>query len=282
MDFYLSKTILCMRCLMLSMTLTLASSAAAAVTPSDPLKADTHALSPRTGSPFFSDVKADYGHFYSLHTLSRLGVSLVGAAVLANTSLDQSIADDIQHHVRSQWTNDFSKAFKWPGADWTFYAGYGGLTLLGLAVKANPNKGILGWGNRSFRAVLVGAPVVLVGQKLIGSNRPLYGAGGSHWHPFQSDHGISGHAFLGAVPFMTAATMVQNPWAKTGLYTLSTLTGLTRLNDNEHYFSQVLLGWSVAWLATHSVADTADDAHKASMTPYAMPGGAGVVVMKPL
>ena len=42
-----------------------------------------------------------------------------------------------------------------------------------------------------------------------------------------------------------------------GLYAISTLPGLSRLNDNMHYFSQVFIGWTLAYLAAR-IVDIAD------------------------
>jgi hypothetical protein len=53
---------------------------------------------------------------------------------------------------------------------------------------------------------------------------------------------------------LTAAKMTDNPFLKYPLYVGSTLTGLSRINDNKHYFSQAVLGWWIAFLAVNSVA----------------------------
>jgi hypothetical protein len=67
---------------------------------------------------------------------------------------------------------------------------------------------------------------------------------------------VSDHAFIGAVPFITAAKMNENPYIKGALYGLSVLPGLSRINDNKHYFSQVLLGWYLAFLSCNAVEKT--------------------------
>jgi membrane-associated phospholipid phosphatase len=67
---------------------------------------------------------------------------------------------------------------------------------------------------------------------------------------------VSGHAFIGAVPFITAAQMTDKIWAKGLFYTLSTIPGWSRVNDNAHYLSQVLLGWYLGYLSVRSVSAT--------------------------
>lgn len=66
----------------------------------------------------------------------------------------------------------------------------------------------------------------------------------------------SGHAFVSAIPFITAAKMTDNPWEKTFWYAGSTLGGLSRINDNAHYTSQVGLGWTLAFVAASAVDQT--------------------------
>ncbi|GHT13075.1 hypothetical protein FACS1894170_08630 [Planctomycetales bacterium] len=80
--------------------------------------------------------------------------------------------------------------------------------------------------------------------------------GDSYWHPFQNSHGISGHAFIGAVPFMTAAQMTDRPVVKGLFYTMSTFCAWSRIKDDAHYLSQALLGWYLAYLSVRSVSET--------------------------
>jgi len=62
---------------------------------------------------------------------------------------------------------------------------------------------------------------------MTGASRPS--EGDSKWRPLKDSNGLSGHAFIGAVPFITAAKMNDNPYIKTILYGFSVLPGLTRI-----------------------------------------------------
>jgi hypothetical protein len=53
--------------------------------------------------------------------------------------------------------------------------------------------------------VVVGAPPLYVMQQVTGSSRPGEGSAGSHWHFLNDNNGVSGHAFIGAVPFLAAS-----------------------------------------------------------------------------
>ncbi len=81
---------------------------------------------------------------------------------------------------------------------------------------------------------------------------------------------------MGAVPFITAAKMTDNPTIKAFLYLSSTLCGLSRINDNAHYFSQSALGWWLAYLAAISVGETKTEKRKIVFAPVFISDGAGV------
>jgi membrane-associated phospholipid phosphatase len=90
-------------------------------------------------------------------------------------------------------------------------------------------------------------------QHLTGGSRPQEGNEPSDWKLFQDSNGVSGHAFVGALPFMTAAKMSDEIGLKIAFYTCAAFAGLSRIDDDAHYPSQVLLGWWMAYAAVRSV-----------------------------
>jgi hypothetical protein len=85
---------------------------------------------------------------------------------------------------------------------------------------------------------------------------------------------------VGAVPFLTAASMTENRPLKAALFAGSFYTTWARLDDDAHYFSQCVLGWTIAYLATRSVSMTEWEMQRVQFTPIAMPqGGAGLGVL---
>ncbi len=74
--------------------------------------------------------------------------------------------------------------------------------------------------------------------------------------------------------------MVENPWAKGGLYVCSTFCGLSRMDANAHYPSQVFLGWSLAFASSMAVNGT--ELEYRGMTVKAVPlpiaNGTGVAM----
>jgi hypothetical protein len=199
----------------------------------------------------------DYKNLYNCPNVKNFGVALLGGAVLANTEMDHNFQNWYGKHIRSDFTNDFSKGTKIFGEGRYFLPTMtaAALTYRFLQEKQGLPDCLLGnFTDRTFRGYLVGAPTLLIGQLALGGDRPRDGA--SYWRPFRQDHGISGHAFLGAVPFMTAAQMTDQPYAKGVFYALSGFCAWSRVNDDAHYLSQALLGWYLAYLSVRAVSQT--------------------------
>ena len=134
---------------------------------------------------------------------------------------------------------------------------YGAAYATGLVFEGGPVGDAVGeWGGRSLRMFAVGAPFMYAMQWATGGSRPNETSAGSDWKPFQDDNGVSGHAFVGAIPFMAAADMVESPLAKGALYVCSTFVGFSRMTDDRHYPSQVFLGWYVALASSRAVSTT--------------------------
>lgn len=228
----------------------------------------------------------DFGSFYSIRSFQRVGAALAVGGGLANTSGDQEIQDWYRDDVRSAGSDDFAESVEVLGDDWVAPA----FVVLGLAGEALADApaggGVGGWVRRSGRSVLVGAPAVYYLQQMTGGNRPSDGLG-SEWEPFDGSHGVSGHTFLGAVPFLTVARMSRSRVVDTLAIAASTLAGWGRFNDDQHYASQVLLGWYLAWEATGAVARSdrrpagpggQEVAGALTLRPVALPDGGGLLV----
>ena len=192
-------------------------------------------------------VKTDFGNFYlDWGNLTKLGIGVAGAAVFANTGMDRYIRNKYQDDLRSEETDDTTKIFNISGTAVALVIApaYLGAYGAGLLLR---NSTMVEWAKNSFRATIVGGPALLLLAAATGGDRPT--EGDSKWGAFQNFHGVSGHTYFSAVPFITAAKMSENPFQKAIFYGLSTFTGLSRINDDEHYFSQVALGWYLAYLS---------------------------------
>ena len=210
-------------------------------------------------------VKRDYVSFYSLGRLARLGVGFGVGAAMANTDFDQNVQDWYQDDIRSETTDKYSKVAK------VFGEGKYLIPLALLSASVNyiePESPIGVWGVYTSRAYLVGAPIMLLMQVTTGGSRPDDGTYGSEWRPFQDNNGVSGHAFMGAVPFLTIAHMYDDvPVVKYLAYAASFATAWSRVNDNNHYLSQVSLGWYMAYESADAVFDADRDARDLVVKP---------------
>jgi PAP2 superfamily protein len=202
-----------------------------------------------------SDLEGDYRNFYlSTGNLLELGGGLVGAGVIANTKADREIQSYYQRRLRGDGTDAAANVARVPGEIYVTVPAL--LAVHMLIPEDSAYRGVDAWAQKSLRALFLGGPLGLVLQRAIGAERP--DKNDSRWRPFKSSHGLSGHAFIGAVPFIMAARMEDNIYLKGMFYGLSVLPGLSRINDNQHYFSQVALGWYLAYLSS-SVVDRKTD-----------------------
>ena len=133
------------------------------------------------------------------------------------------------------------------------------------------------WGQRSLRSLLVGGPPMLALQVLTGGSRPGESDAQSKWKPLEDDNGVSGHSFMGAIPFLSAAKMANNAWLKAGFYAASTLPALS-INDDDHYPSQAFLGWWLAYLAASAVNRSQLSNPDSRILVLPQPGGVGAVI----
>ena len=218
----------------------------------------------------------DYVNFYSLHSLAKMGGGLAVGGILANTSFDADIHEWYQDSVRTGGTDDIAGAVKEFGNGRYTLSAYAVTWVLGrFGDYSRPCEVAGEWGSRAIRTTFVGAPVLLAGQRVLGGGRPIDGDE-STWRPFNDENGVSGHSFMGAVPFITAAKMTKNPFVKYPFYIASTLCGASRVNNEDHYFSQSLLGWWVAYLAASAVDETQDGSRFFNASPVLINGTTGV------
>ncbi len=206
----------------------------------------------------------DYSNFYSTDRLTRMGIGFLSMGVIANSKMDENLQNWYQDKVRSNKTDRYSKTAKLFGE---------GAYLLPISILASSaryldsDSKIGNWGLNSARAYTVGLPTMWMMQKLTGASRPNE-SNGSKWRPLNDNNGVSGHAFVGAVPFLTLARMNDNKFIKYASYAASSLAAWSRVNDNRHYTNQAILGWQMAYESVGSVFDTNNNkATKISFIP---------------
>lgn len=221
-------------------------------------------------------VTRDYKSFYSIDRLTRLSVGFGFGALGANTNIDTQVQDWYQDNIRSDRTDDFSKIVKAFGEGKYMIP----LSLLSASINYLDAESPVGiWGLNASRAYLVGAPALLLMQNVTGASRPGESDHGSKWRPFNDDNGVSGHAFMGAIPFLTLASMYDdNKIVKYIAYAASFATSWSRINDNGHYLSQVALGWYLAFESVDAVFNADREQKNISITPVVGRDSYGVSV----
>ncbi len=219
-------------------------------------------------------LKTDYRNCYSRDSLYNLLAATGLHAVISNTSMDQHFRNWYQDDVRSRESDNLSSFFKGfgEGAFWIPIMGATDFVYrYGQSADwfARPTTCWGEFASRTTRTYLVGGPTILLGQVILGCSRPSdYEAHHSAWRPFNDNNSFSGHAFIGATPFLVAAHMSERRWCKVAFFALSTFPAWTRINDDDHYLSQAILGWYVSYLAVRAVHKTEGVWQKRGLTVF--------------
>ncbi len=100
----------------------------------------------------------------------------------------------------------------------------------------------------------------------VGRARPSAGEGHLSFEPFTFDNSrasfISGHTWSAFGISNVVARQVDRPWASVGLYSLATITALSRLYADQHWLTDVVLGavagYAIGTALWHEQQDTDD------------------------
>lgn len=226
--------------------------------------------------PNWDLLKDDFKNYYSLQNLCWIGLGVAVAAPLANTDADASIRGWYKRNVTTESLDPYSHSLNY--ATWFWIVLPAGIEMTAMLGHAPDDYQFDGgwreWSNRSIRSTLVATPLLLSLYGILGASRPNHND--SAWHPFQDFHGVSGHTTLGAIPFLTAASMMEDSFWQYPMIVGSLAVGWSRIHDDEHYFSQVVLGWWLAYWAVSCVDDT-QVRHKCwTLVPVVSPEGTGI------
>ncbi len=198
--------------------------------------------------------KATGGHWkknYGRRAFLKLGIALAGAGLLAYSGTDEAIEDLHSGTIRNRVSDRLAHIFKFGGERFWF----GNWALVGALDAWVRSNAFSRYGRANFEAMVVGLPVLWTLQRGLGANRPSSDDGNPRWRPMHAANSASGHAFIGAVPWLTLARRNNLLPVRQMARLASVLTGWSRLNDRKHYLSQIILGWTIAWNAVSAVAD---------------------------
>ncbi len=230
----------------------------------------------------WQQVRQDYRNLYSRSGFTRLAIGFAAGATMAHTNFDRFVTDDLfKENILGASVDEWTESLHEPkiiGDGYVTIPLFAGLSLAEPLLAGHPwGEAASTWGNRSFRTILLGGPILVVSQTLVGGSRPHETAAGSHWTPFTDNNGVSGHSFMGAIPFLTAAQMTENRFVKALWYTGSVLPAISRINDERHYASQAFLGWYLAFVASDMVHRSDRGTRLGTLSPWIAPEGVGVL-----
>ncbi|WP_233148622.1 phosphatase PAP2 family protein [Rhodopirellula sp. MGV] len=231
------------------------------------------------GQPsLWKEIQLDHLNYYDLETIKLLGTGMLIGAAIANTSLDAQVERHFQASVRGATSDEW---FEYLHSSKELGNGRYSLPIFAAAWAAgevfddSPMMQTTGtWGKRTIRSFLVGAPPLILAQHLTGGSRPHEINHASRWRPMHDNNGVSGHAFMSALPFINAAKMTDRPLLKTMFYAGSLLGPISRVNDQAHYPSQVALGWWMAYVASSAIERTDLAGRNFAVYPYVAETGA--------
>lgn len=197
---------------------------------------------------------------YQPKRLWHLSYWTAANALLSYSEADRPVRTYWQHHLRSDFSDDLSEvAEKIGGVNQLtvmlpLYAT--ALSLPQIHPECQACQMVGHWGGASLRMSLLMAPQQVVLTNALGARRPPHSP---KWRPFKGNgRSASGHASYGAIPFFALAASTENRWIKGTAIGLSALPALSRLNDDKHYLSQVVLGWGISWMAYQTITRSDD------------------------
>jgi membrane-associated phospholipid phosphatase len=108
-------------------------------------------------------------------------------------------------------------------------------------------------------------------KPIVGRQRPPRGDPAA-FHPFKGDHSFpSGHTSFAFAVASSLAHSTPDGWSDVAFYAAATLTGLSRINHNRHWASDVVAGAALGYLMGRQF-----NLGRRQLTPVAIAGGAGL------
>jgi membrane-associated phospholipid phosphatase len=166
----------------------------------------------------------------------------VAGIVVASGFLDATVQDYTQDH-RTETKDDIASIFRHMGQP-EVYATVGlGTILTGLL--ASDDEITRAGGRITASLVTAGASTGII-KYVVGRKRPNSTTDPDEFEPFSGNASFpSGHTALAFALAASVSNEVHFWPAQLGLYSAATLTGWSRINDNQHWLSDVMGGAAV-------------------------------------
>jgi membrane-associated phospholipid phosphatase len=170
--------------------------------------------------------------------------SIVGTTAIL-FSIDES-ARSLAHRNLSRVNDDLSDAGEQYGRPIYGIALSGGLYLGGLAFN---NREVRGTGLMIVESLAFSGAITMVLKIVTGRSRPYLEEGSTRFRGMQFDNDRqsfpSGHSTVAFAISSTIAQRLHNTFASIGLYSLATLTAVSRVYSDQHWFSDSFFGAAI-------------------------------------
>jgi len=165
-------------------------------------------------------------------------VLVVGAIATASLA-DRSVNDWIQD-CRSPQSDDVASVFRYGGEPVTVLGVSGGIVLAGtIAGRDDVQRS----GGRVLLSVVAAEAATIALKVTAGRYRPAETDNPYIFKPFSGhDSFPSGHTTIAFALATSLSNEIHNGWVSAALFTFATGTAWSRLNDERHWFSDVLGG----------------------------------------
>lgn len=187
---------------------------------------------------YFDDTKAIF--VAPLGWSTQQAGTAVGAGLFIGTliSADPRMAGAVQG-AASGATNQMSKIVT-PFGSWAAFATSGGLIATGLIAR---DSHLSTMGREALEACLLAGLFNDIGKPLFGRSRPYQSDNQNVFKPFSGNTSFpSGHATV-AFAFASVIAARSDGWViPTVSYTLASLVAYSRVNDKQHFVSDVVAG----------------------------------------
>ena len=177
-------------------------------------------------------------------------MAIAAAAIGTVSAADQRVDTWIQDH-RSSHSDALARAFRNGGEPEVVFGVPAALLTAGLI---SGHKDLQRSGVRVLASVVLAGVITGGGKVVTGRLRPNESTTQYSFKPFtQHDAFPSGHATMAFALAASLAEEIHRPWATALLYAGASGTAWSRLNDHEHWLSDVLAGATVGVTAANFI-----------------------------
>ena len=202
--------------------------------------------------------------------------AVAGAGLLTMALVDEPVQQWVTNPAnRSSTVDGIANTTRYFGQVQVVVPVTAGIIVAGLVTG---NQGVFHSGLRIGASMAVATIVTGAAKYALGVERPYQTGEPGDFDPLSGNASMwSGHTAL-AFSFATSLSQeIHRPWATAGLYTLATATALSRVYQNQHWASDVLIGAAVGIASAKLATGRWTIFGLRAPVPLATPNGVGVM-----